>query len=160
VVHTPGGFSAGYARWEQFKRHGLKSYARLRNDANSYGGLLWCLGLFDRPFKPERPVIGTLLPQSTKDYAKRLNMAAYAGKIKGPASLEPLKIAVIGAGISGLFAARTLMDRGHKVYVFKKRICPEIALQHRLFHHMPSIPAPSISPCVTIVCDAMFNSGK
>jgi deoxyribodipyrimidine photolyase len=42
------------------------------NDPNSYGGLLWCLGLFDRPFKPERPVIGTLRPRSTKDHAKRL----------------------------------------------------------------------------------------
>ena len=54
------------------------------NDANSYGGLLWCLGLFDRPFKPERPVIGTLRPRSTKDHARRLNMAAYAAKIKVP----------------------------------------------------------------------------
>jgi photolyase PhrII len=52
------------------------------NDPNSYGGLLWCLGLFDRPFKPERPVIGTLRPRSTKDHAKRLNMAAYAAKVK------------------------------------------------------------------------------
>ena len=33
VVHTPGGSSAGYARWEKFKGQGLKGYARLRNDA-------------------------------------------------------------------------------------------------------------------------------
>ena len=33
VAHTPGGSTAGYARWEIFKRHGLKSYSRLRNDA-------------------------------------------------------------------------------------------------------------------------------
>jgi deoxyribodipyrimidine photolyase len=33
VTHTPGGSAAGYARWEKFKRHGLKSYNRLRNDA-------------------------------------------------------------------------------------------------------------------------------
>ena len=26
-------------------------------DPSSYGGLLWCLGLFDRPFEPERPVM-------------------------------------------------------------------------------------------------------
>ncbi|MGD8258641.1 MAG: hypothetical protein PVG70_04695 [Desulfobacterales bacterium] len=56
------------------------------NDANSYGGLLWCLGLFDRPFKPERPVIGRIRPRSTIDHAKRLNMAAYIHKVKGPAS--------------------------------------------------------------------------
>ena len=90
------------------------------NDASSYGGVLWCLGLFDRPFKPERPVIGALRPRSTKDHARRLDMAAYTAKIKGPAAGKPSKIAVIGAGISGLFAARTLMDHGHQVQVFEK----------------------------------------
>ncbi len=94
------------------------------NDPNSYGGLLWCLGLFDRPFKPERPVIGTLRPRSTKDHAKRLNMAAYTAKIKGPVFGNPLKIAVIGGGLSGLFAARTLTDHGHQVKVFEKTYRP------------------------------------
>ena len=90
------------------------------NDANSYGGLLWCLGLFDRPFKPARPVIGTLRPRSTKDHARRLDMAAYAAKVKGPVAGKPLSIGIIGAGISGLFAARVLMDHGHRVQVFEK----------------------------------------
>jgi predicted NAD/FAD-dependent oxidoreductase len=90
------------------------------NDANSYGGLLWCLGLFDRPFKPQRPVIGTLRPRSVKDHAKRLDMAAYTAKVKGPVTSKPLTVAVIGAGLSGLFAARTLMDHGHRVQVFEK----------------------------------------
>ena len=94
------------------------------NDPNSYGGLLWCLGLFDRPFKPERPVIGRLRPRSTKDHAKRLNMAAYVAKIKGPVFGEPLRIAVIGGGLSGLFAARTLSDHGHHVQVFEKTVRP------------------------------------
>lgn len=90
------------------------------NDANSYGGLLWCLGLFDRPFKPDRPVIGSLRPRSTKDHAKRLDMDAYAEKVKGPVVGKPLNIAIIGAGISGLFAASSLMDHGHQVQVFEK----------------------------------------
>ncbi len=94
------------------------------NDANSYGGLLWCLGLFDRPFRPDRPVIGALRPRSTKDHARRLDMSAYADKIKGPATGKPFKIAVIGAGISGLFAARTLMDHDHQVHVFEKASRP------------------------------------
>jgi hypothetical protein len=33
VPHTQGGSTAGYARWEQFKRHGLPHYADTRNDA-------------------------------------------------------------------------------------------------------------------------------
>ncbi len=94
------------------------------NDANSYGGLLWCLGLFDRPFKPDRLVIGTLRPRATKDHARRLDMSAYAAKIKGPAVGQPLKVAVIGAGISGLFAARTLMDHDHQVHLFEKASRP------------------------------------
>jgi predicted NAD/FAD-dependent oxidoreductase len=95
-------------------------YALDGNDANSYSGLLWCLGLFDRPFKPGRPVIGTLRPRSTGDHARRLDLAAYQAKIKSPASGRRLKVAVIGAGISGLFTARTLSDQGHQVELFEK----------------------------------------
>jgi photolyase PhrII len=94
------------------------------SDANSYGGLLWCLGLFDRPFKPERPVIGMLRPRYTKDHAQRLDMPAYIAKVKGPVTGEPLKIAVVGAGVSGLFAARALMDHGHQVQVFERNGMP------------------------------------
>ena len=90
------------------------------SDANSYGGLLWCLGLFDRPFQPERAVIGTLRPRPTGDHARRLDMGAYTGKVKGPADGHPLRIAVIGAGLSGLIAARTLTDHGHRVRVYEK----------------------------------------
>jgi hypothetical protein len=94
------------------------------NDANSYGGLFWCLGLFDRPFKPERPVIGMLRPRYTKDHAKRLDMPAYITKVKGPVAGEPLKVAIVGGGVSGLFAARALMDYGHQMQVFERNGVP------------------------------------
>jgi monoamine oxidase len=51
-------------------------------------------------------------------------MAASSAKVKGPAFGRPLKIAVIGAGLSGLFAARTLNDHGHRVQVFEKKVRP------------------------------------
>ncbi len=94
-------------------------YALDGNDPNSYGGLLWCLGLFDRPFKPPKPVIGSLRPRSTRSHARRLDMVAYRAKIEIPASGKLLKIGVIGAGLSGLFAARTISDHGHNVTVFE-----------------------------------------
>ena len=50
-------------------------------DPSSYGGLLWCLGQFDRPFAPELPVIGTVRPRPTREHAQRLNVAAYARSI-------------------------------------------------------------------------------
>ena len=95
-------------------------YALDGSDPNSYGGLLWCLGLFDRPFQPEKPVIGSLRPRPTRDHAHRLNLEKYRHKVRGPAVGSPLSIAVIGAGLSGLTAARILSDHGHNVRVYEK----------------------------------------
>jgi predicted NAD/FAD-dependent oxidoreductase len=89
------------------------------SDPNSYGGLLWALGLFDRPFQPERPVLGTVRGRDTASHARRLDLEpTRAGR--GPARGERLRIAVIGAGLSGLAAARTLADQNHEVIVFEK----------------------------------------
>jgi predicted NAD/FAD-dependent oxidoreductase len=95
-------------------------YALDGNDPNSYGGLLWCLGLFDRPFKPEKPIIGTLRPRPTSDHARRINMDKYRSNTTRPARSDHLSIAVVGAGICGLFAARTMADHGLEVKVFDK----------------------------------------
>ncbi|MDH3557941.1 MAG: FAD-dependent oxidoreductase [Deltaproteobacteria bacterium] len=95
-------------------------YALNGNDPNSYGGLLWCRGLFDRPFEPEKPIIGTLRPRPTTDHARRLNLDTYKAKTTKSARSDQLSLAVVGAGISGLLAARTLADHGLEVRVFEK----------------------------------------
>ena len=95
-------------------------YALDGRDPASYGGLLWCLGQFDRPFKPEQNIFGTVRPRSTKDHAKRLDTSGYLKKVATPRFDPVPKVAVIGAGISGLFAARTLADHGLDVKVFDK----------------------------------------
>jgi predicted NAD/FAD-dependent oxidoreductase len=52
-------------------------------------------------------------------------MPTYINKVNGPVTGEPLKIAVVSAGVSGLFAARTLIDHGHQVQVFERNGVPD-----------------------------------
>ena len=94
-------------------------YALDGSDPNSYGGLLWALGLYDRPF-PESPVLGRVRGRSTRSHARRLDMTRYRDRVCRPSSGEAMRIGVIGAGIAGLSAARTLHDHGHRVSVFEK----------------------------------------
>lgn len=89
------------------------------NDPSSYGGLLWCLGLFDRPFHPEQPVTGTLRTRPLDSHARRLDLAAYSRRVSR-GSRRTQTVAVIGAGMAGAAAARTLADQGHRVVVFDK----------------------------------------
>ncbi len=93
-------------------------------DPNSYGGILWCLGLFDRPFHPEQPVIGALRNRPLAGHARRLDLEGYRRKIDPPASGTPLNIAVVGAGLAGLRAAVVLADHGHRVTVYERNPSP------------------------------------
>ena len=95
-------------------------YALDGSDPNSYGGLLWCLGLFDRSFEPEKPVIGTVRPRSLERHAARLDLETYTRRVDRPAHSEAPDVAVIGAGVAGLSAARTLHDHGWSVRVLDK----------------------------------------
>ena len=93
-------------------------YALDGSDPASYGGLLWCLGLFDRAFAPEQPVLGAVRPRATEVHAQRLDLEAFAESVQRRA--QPLRVAVVGAGISGLACARMLADHLAEVTVFEK----------------------------------------
>lgn len=94
-------------------------YALDGRDPASYGGLLWCLGLFDRPFE-ETPILGKVRGRSIAHHASRLDVARYATEMSRPFAADPPRVAVIGAGIAGLVCARALADHGLKVTVFEK----------------------------------------
>jgi photolyase PhrII len=95
-------------------------YALDGRDPCSFAGILWCLGQFDRAFEPEQAVFGLVRPRSTSEHAKRLNVATYRANRVTHRYASPPKIAIIGAGISGLVAARTLKDHGLEVDLFEK----------------------------------------
>ena len=98
-------------------------YALDGRDPSSYGGLYWCLGLFDRPFAPERPVLGTIRSRPTSVHTGRLDHEAYAARARRP-TRRIGRVAVVGAGVAGLACARTLLDHNVDVVVFDKGRSP------------------------------------
>ncbi len=95
-------------------------YALDGRDPASYGGILWCLGQFDRPFPPARPIFGTVRDRSTAQHAERLDPNAYRQQTTRPLFRAKHSVAVLGAGMAGLMCARTLQDHGVNVTVFEK----------------------------------------
>lgn len=57
--------------------HLNNKYALDGRDPNSYTGILWCFGLFDRPWAPERPVFGQIRYMSSDNTAKKFRLGPY-----------------------------------------------------------------------------------
>ncbi|MFT4623307.1 MAG: photolyase PhrII [Myxococcota bacterium] len=95
-------------------------YALDGRDPASYGGLLWCLGGFDRPFSPAQPILGEVRPRPTEAHARRLDLGAYRAHVGRPLRKDPPRTLVIGAGISGAACARALTEHGYPVVVVDK----------------------------------------
>ncbi|MBA4188915.1 MAG: deoxyribodipyrimidine photolyase [Planctomycetaceae bacterium] len=69
--------------------HLNNKYAIDGRDPNSYTGILWCFGLFDRPWAPERPVYGTVRYMTSENTAKKFKLAGYYEYINGLAGGRP-----------------------------------------------------------------------
>ena len=52
-------------------------YALDGRDPNSYSGIFWVLGRYDRPWGPERPIFGTIRYMSSANTARKLDVKAY-----------------------------------------------------------------------------------
>jgi len=46
-------------------------------DPNSYSGIFWTLGRYDRPWGPERPIFGTVRYMSSANTARKLDVRSY-----------------------------------------------------------------------------------
>lgn len=52
-------------------------------DPNSYTGIFWCFGRYDRPWAPERPVFGTVRYMSTESTRRKFRVDAYLKRYSG-----------------------------------------------------------------------------
>jgi deoxyribodipyrimidine photo-lyase len=57
--------------------HLNNKYALDGRDPNSYSGILWCFGLFDRAWGPERKVFGTVRYMSSENTERKFKLAGY-----------------------------------------------------------------------------------
>jgi len=95
-------------------------YALDGRNPNSVAGVMWCFGLFDRPFDPPEARMGRVRRRDPRDHAARLDMGGYRAWTEAPSGAQKLSIGVVGGGLSGRFAARMLSDLGHDVIVYDK----------------------------------------
>jgi deoxyribodipyrimidine photo-lyase len=52
-------------------------YALDGRDPNSYSGIFWCLGRYDRPWGPSRPVFGSIRYMSSENTARKVRLKGY-----------------------------------------------------------------------------------
>jgi deoxyribodipyrimidine photo-lyase len=73
--------------WTRSPREALAVMIELNNkyaldgrDPNSYTGIFWVLGRYDRPWAPERPVFGTIRYMSSENTARKFRVRGYVAK--------------------------------------------------------------------------------
>lgn len=81
--------------------HLNNKYAIDGRDPNTYTGIHWCFGLFDRPWHPERPVYGSVRYMSSDNTAKKFKLAGYFEYVRRVTGGTPAAVAERAAG--GLF---------------------------------------------------------
>jgi deoxyribodipyrimidine photo-lyase len=58
-------------------------YALDGRDPNSYSGIFWVLGRFDRAWGPERPIFGKIRYMSSASTRRKLRLGAYLQRWNG-----------------------------------------------------------------------------
>jgi len=87
-------------QWAKSPRDALDILIHLNNkyaldgrDPNSYSGIFWTLGRYDRPWAPRRPIFGVIRYMSSENTVKKLRMKDYlarygAGPVQGTLGLS------------------------------------------------------------------------
>lgn len=78
--------------------HLNNKYAIDGRDPNSYTGILWCFGLFDRPWPPERKVFGSVRYMSSGNTAKKFKLAGYLGYVRRLPSVADVRAGKMASG--------------------------------------------------------------
>lgn len=70
--------------WSESPREALRIMIHLNNkyavdgrNPNSYSGIFWCLGRYDRPWGPERPIFGKVRYMSSENTARKFKVDDY-----------------------------------------------------------------------------------
>jgi deoxyribodipyrimidine photo-lyase len=73
--------------WSESPKEALRIMIELNNkyaldgrDPNSYSGIFWVLGRYDRPWGPERPVFGKIRYMSSENTARKIRVKGFIGK--------------------------------------------------------------------------------
>ena len=73
--------------WSESPQDALRIMLDLNNkyavdgrDPNSYSGIFWVLGRYDRPWGPERPIFGRIRYMSIRNTMRKLSVASYMEK--------------------------------------------------------------------------------
>jgi deoxyribodipyrimidine photo-lyase len=77
--------------WSPTPRHALEAMIELNNkyaldgrDPNSYSGIFWVLGRYDRGWGPERPIFGTVRYMSSESTARKVRVRGYIARYGAP----------------------------------------------------------------------------
>jgi deoxyribodipyrimidine photo-lyase len=76
--------------WSPSPRDALATMLELNNrfaldgrNPNSYSGIFWVLGRYDRPWGPERPIFGKIRYMSSENTVRKLRMKKYLARFSG-----------------------------------------------------------------------------
>jgi deoxyribodipyrimidine photo-lyase len=78
-------------QWSASPRRALEVMVHLNNkysldgrNPNSYSGIFWILGRYDRPWGPERPIFGTVRYMTSENTARKLHVKQYLARHAAP----------------------------------------------------------------------------